>query len=91
MITKSRWIGAEGAAFARVGLAFEQLGYRAPRADDGTNGVGGYAMNIARQYAANMSERQALAVIAYALDSSRAELQSRTNVSLNEIEGRYGE
>lgn len=55
MSLKHRWIGREGAAIERVGMAFAALGYVRPRPDvDG--GEGAYALNIAKQYAGDMSD-----------------------------------
>lgn len=55
-----------GAAFERVELAFRALGYDAPAADAPGN-AGAYASNIAAQYAADLTEDEALAVIDYGL------------------------
>lgn len=88
MSIASQWIGKEGAAFERVGMGFESLGYRAPRPDDG--GEGAYAMNIARQYEADLSQREALAIIRWALKSSRDAIRNRY-LSKREIIGQYGD
>jgi hypothetical protein len=88
MSLKSVWIGSEGGAFERVGLAFEALGYQAPRPDAG--GSGTYGANIASQYRADMSERDALAVVRWGLRSSKAQLRAaKGNVTLSEIAGMY--
>ena len=89
MSIKSRWIGTEGAAFERVGLAFEQFGYTRPRADDGTNGA--YAANIASRYASDMSEQADLAVIKYALGESAVTLRQKPIFTFREIVNRYAE
>jgi len=88
MSIKSQWIGSEGAAFERVSMAFESLGYSAPRADEGSNGGGAYAMNIVRQYAADLSDQDALAIVNYGLKNSRQVIQNRW-MSKREIIGRY--
>ena len=88
MSIKSQWIGTEGAAFERVSLAFTSLGYNAPRADGDSSGA--YAINIAGQYHADLSEREALAIIRYGLRNSRAALSNRW-MSEREIIGSYGE
>jgi len=90
MSIASQWIGKEGAAFERVSMAFESLGYRAPRADEGSNGVGAYANNIADQYQADLSRNDALAIVRWALGSSRGAIQNRY-LSEREIIGMYGE
>ncbi len=87
MSIKSQWIGAEGAAFERVGMAFSSLGYAAPRTD-GSDGA--YASNIAAQYAADLSERDALAIIRYGLRNSRTAIESRW-MSEREIISQYSE
>lgn len=76
MVSKTQWVGHEGAAFERVGLAFEALGYRAPSADEGSQGAGAYAMNIIAQYRADLSEEEAEAIIAYGLRNARSTLES---------------
>lgn len=86
----NQWIGAEGAAFERVSLAFESLGYRAPRADDGTDGAGAYASNIANQYVADLSQDAALAICEWAVTHSRAAIRNRY-LSEREIIGMYSE
>lgn len=73
-VSKTQWIGREGAAFERVGLAFEALGFRAPRVDNG--GEGAYVLNIVSQYQADLSEEQTQAIIAYGLRNTRATLQA---------------
>lgn len=73
-ISKSEFIGTNGAAFERVGLAFEALGYRTPRPDTGSDGA--YALNIVEQYRADLSEDEALAVIEYGLRNTRAALRA---------------
>lgn len=88
--TASRWIGKEGAAFERVALAFEGLGFRAPRPDEGSGGAGAYALNIAAQYSADLSRREALAIINYALKNSREAIRNRW-LSQREIIGQYGD
>lgn len=70
-VSRSQWIGAEGRAFERVCLAFEALGYEPPKAEVS----GAYATNIVQQYKANLSESEALDVIAYALENSVATLK----------------
>ncbi len=88
MSIKSQWIGTEGAAFERVGLAFESLGYRRPRPDDSTDGA--YASNIADQYRANLNQREALAIVRYGLMTSRDAINARW-MSEREIVERYAE
>lgn len=89
MSSKQQWIGSEGAAFERVGMAFESLGYVAPRGDN-ESAEGGYAMNIARQYQSNLSERAALAIISYALNHSLIALRNRTMSERDDL-AQYGE
>lgn len=83
----SDWIGAEGAAFERVCMAFESLGYRKP-APDTPNGPGAYAQNIAAQYQADLSRQDALAVIEYGYRNSRDAIRNRF-LSEREIIGMY--
>lgn len=90
MSIRTQWIGPGGAAFERVGLAFEQLGYRKPHPDSGASS-GAYASNIAQQYAADLSEREALAIVNYGLRSSRRALQHGYKPTLREIVGNYSE
>lgn len=88
MSIKSRWINR--AAMTRVTLAFESLGYHAPRTDDGSNGAGAYASNIAGQYCGSLSEREAMAIIRYGLAASRDAIAARWQ-SEREIVERYAE
>lgn len=83
MSLRSRWIGVEGAAFERVGLVFDALGFVKPMPDAGSDGA--YAVNIARQYQSDMSESQALDIIAYALRSARDSLRYNPPESLRDI------
>lgn len=80
------WIGKEGAAFERVGLAFQACGYLPPTPD--TNADGAYAMNIAEQYRADMSRGQALAVINCGLSHPR-EYFIGTKLSLRDVAASY--
>jgi len=85
------WIGREGAAFERVCLAFDSLGYRAPRGDDGVVGAvstGAYAMNIAAQYEGDLYQHEALAICEYAIRHSREAIQNR-HLNEREIVGIY--
>lgn len=87
----SDWIGTRGAAFERVCMAFDSLGYAQPRGDDGVRGTestGGYAMNIAQQYAADLSRDAALAICEYGIRHSREAIQNRY-LSEREIIGIY--
>lgn len=84
----SQWVGQEGAAFERVSMAFESLGYCAPRTDDG--GDGAYALNIAAQYTTDLLRHEALAIVNYGLRNSREAIRNRY-MSEREIIGRYGE
>ena len=89
----SDWIGREGAAFERVCMAFESLGYRPPRGDDGVQGAastGGYALNIAAQYAANLSQDEALAICEWGIRHSREAIRDRY-LSQREIIGIYAQ
>jgi len=70
MPRKTEFVGSSGAAFARVSLAFQSLGYRAPTPDSGSTGA--YVLNIIEQYRADLSEEQTLDVISYGLRHSRA-------------------
>lgn len=88
----STWIGREGAAFERVCMAFDSLGYVLPRGDDGVQGAastGAYAMNIAPQYAADLSSDEALAICEWAIRHSREAIRVRS-LSQREIVGIYG-
>ena len=88
----SDWVGREGAAFERVVMAFESLGYIPPRGDDGVAGsasTGAYAQNIAAQYQADLSRDAALAIIAYGVRNSRDQIRNRY-LSEPEIIGMYG-
>lgn len=87
MSIKTRWVGSEGAAFERVGMAFQKFGYRAPKPD---SGGGAYVLNIAAQYVADLSESEALAIIKYALESSRERIQN-DDLTEREIVGLYSE
>lgn len=86
MSLKSRWIGTEGAAFERVSMAFEALGYLPPRPD--TNADGAYAINIAEQYIADMSKSEAMAVINCGLSHPR-EYFADTKLSLRDVAASY--
>jgi hypothetical protein len=72
-MSNTRWIGAEGAAFARVGLAFQALGFSAPQPDS-SDGTGAYASNIINQYRADLSPSEVEAIINYGLRHARATL-----------------
>jgi hypothetical protein len=88
----SDWIGREGAAFERVCMAFESLGYRPPRGDDNVVGVastGAYAQNIASQYVADLGRDEALAICEYGFRNSREAITNRY-LSEREIVGMYG-
>jgi hypothetical protein len=68
-VSAATWIGKEYANFERVCRAFELYGFDVPRPDtDG--GSGAYAVNIANQYRASLTERQVYAIIDYALTYS---------------------
>lgn len=89
IVKKSQWIGTRGAAFERVGMAFEALGFIRPRPDGGGE-IGAYAANIAAQYRADLSEAEAMAVITYGLEHSREQLQYMPD-SLEDIVRHYAE
>lgn len=89
----SNWIGREGAAFERVCLAFDSLGYRMPRGDDGVQGAastGAYASNIAAQYQADLSRDEALSICEWASRHSREAIKDRY-LSEREIIGIYSD
>ena len=92
VIKASQWIGREGAAFERVVMAFESLGFVPPRGDDNVAGAastGAYAQNIAAQYQADLASASALAIISYGVRNSRAQIANRY-LSEREIVGMYG-
>lgn len=59
------WIGAEGAMFTRVQVAFEKAGYQAPTPDV-SGGGGAYVSNIVNQFQADLTEAEVKTLIAYA-------------------------
>ena len=65
----NRWIGEEGRAFERVGLAFRAYGFEPPLGDsiDGRHLHGAYAYNIVSEYQADLSQNETLAVIEFGL------------------------
>lgn len=83
----SRYISNQGAAFERVCMAFRQYGFAAPNPD--TPGEGAYVSNILDQYPNNRQE--ALALIRYGLEKTRAMLQDEPYWSLPDIVGRYAD
>lgn len=87
MSLRTRWLGTEGAAFERVCLAFEALGYRRPSKPEGSDGD--YAANVSAQYIADMTENEALAVVKWALASSILAIKY-TDLTEQEIFGMYG-
>lgn len=73
MSIKTRYIGSEGAAFERLGMVFEAMGYRRPEPE--FDGAGGnYVGNIIAQYQADFSEDEVLIIIDYAR-RSRADIR----------------
>ena len=88
MSMSAKWIGREFGAFRRVSLAFNQLGFNPPRPDYGSGGKGAYVMNIVRQYQADLSPDQAMAIIRYGLNYPIASPPSWT---LQEIFSLYNE
>lgn len=84
----TQYIGAEGAAFERVGLAFEAVGYQRPRPE--SSGDGAYVNNIVRQYESDLTPRQVKAIIQYGLDYDRGALQATIGVyTVDDLEAMY--
>lgn len=71
MSIRTRYIGSEGAAFERLGMVFEAMGYRKPQAE--FEGAGGnYVSNIVAQYQADFTEDEVLEIIDFARHSRAA-------------------
>lgn len=85
MVALTQFVGAKGAAFERVGLAFQALGYVAPQPDTASDGA--YVLNIVSQYRASLTQAHVLAIIEYGLKRTLEDLrwdaaQRDTNAAL---------
>lgn len=78
-VHKTLWIGSEGAAFERVSLAFQILGYTPPqpnRLTSDSHADGAYVSNILQQYQGVCSKQKVLDVIAFGLAHERDRLRA---------------
>lgn len=71
------FVGPQGNAFKRVRLAFKAYGFTEPEPDHITGGdsTGAYVSNITRQYVADLSEGEAVAVIEFGLTHGVGDLE----------------
>lgn len=88
MSLDAKWTGVEGAAFERVSMVFESLGYQSPQPDS-PNGTGAYVMSIVSQYQADLSKADVHAIIRYALTTSRAAIHNNPPRSLRDLGAYY--
>ena len=87
----TQYIGPEGAALERVGLAFEAVGYEAPT-PDAPGADGAYCSNIMAQYTPHLTPYEVRAIIAFGLDNTRGFLRSaRGDYSLNDVVRLHGD
>lgn len=74
MSIRTQYIGSEGAAFERLGMVFEAMGYRKPSPEfEGARG--NYVQNIINEYRSDLTEDEVLQAIERAR-SSREDLRA---------------
>lgn len=74
MSIKTRYIGAEGAAWERLTMVFQAMGYREPTPEfEGAHG--NYVHNVMGQYQADLSEDEVVEVIRFA-ERSRDDIRA---------------
>lgn len=83
----TRFIGTEGAAFERVSMVFEALGYQKPRSFDGQSG-GNYVANIVEQYRADFDADEVQNIIRFGISRSRETIRN-VFAGLSEDEALY--
>ncbi len=76
-VTLVQFIGQQGNAFERIGLAFQAYGFTPPSPDTITGGeaTGGYVSNIVKQYQADLTEGETIAIIEFGLTHAQGDLE----------------
>lgn len=91
-ISLSAYIGSRGAAFQRVGLAFQLWGYVPPHVDvvsPDSESPGAYVSNIVSQYRNDLTPEQTLALIWYGLMHRKEQLSGLRPYSIDTLTIEY--